>query len=80
MIEFKPALTKCPVCEAEGKVSRLHVGVSSSTLLAWSPYYDEQGRSVNNDPNTLTTEYWCSEGHRFTAKSRQGHVTVEPAQ
>lgn len=67
---------KCPQCEKEGKRSRVYVGQSYSTLLGWTPYYDEDGNWINNDPNTTTTSYHCSEGHFFNRVTRSGEVTV----
>ena len=57
---------KCPFCEKEGKVSRVYVGASESTLLAWTPYYDEEGNYHSNNPNRITTRYSCSNGHEWS--------------
>lgn len=63
---------KCPVCEKEDKKSKVFIGHSTSTLLAWTPYYDEDGKFVNENPNTRTTTYSCSNGHTFITKTQYG--------
>ena len=67
---------KCPKCEEEGKRSKVYVGGSSSTLLGWTPYYDEDGNYHNNDPNRITTNYSCSEGHNFMIVRRGNEETI----
>jgi len=61
---------KCPKCVAEGKRSKVYIGVSTSTLVFAAAYYDEDGNFVQPpDPNTHTTQYECTNGHRWTEKS-----------
>ncbi len=57
---------KCPECVKRGNKSKVYVGCSSTTLVGWIPYYDEDGKFVSNDPNTTTTSYSCSLGHRWS--------------
>ena len=61
---------KCPFCVEENKNSCVYPGVSTSTLLAWTPYhYDENGEVVwSENPNTITTQYRCSNGHTWTVE------------
>lgn len=56
---------RCPECEREGKKSKVYVGMSTRTLMGWQPYYDEDGKFHNDDPNHTTTEYDCSNGHKW---------------
>lgn len=39
---------------------RLTVGMSSTTLLGWSPVYDKHGDRIDSDPNWTTVEYRCA--------------------
>ena len=64
-------MMKCAECETLGKRSRVVVGGSRTTLLGYSPYYDEEGLYHNHDPNTITTEYCCSEGHVWERRSKR---------
>ena len=41
-----------------------------------TPYYDEQGNFVVNDPNIHTTEYRCSNKHRYSVSVQQGSEDV----
>ena len=34
--------------------------MSMSTLMGWVLQYDEQGRPLNADPNSVTTSYICN--------------------
>lgn len=58
---------KCPICIAEGEASCVTLGMSFTTCMGWTTgYYNEKGNwVVNNDPNKTTTEYSCSNGHRW---------------
>ena len=62
---------KCPFCIEEGKRSTVHLGYCTSTAMGWEPYYyNENGDVVHNvNPNTITQEYYCSNGHRWIIKS-----------
>ena len=68
---------KCPECIKEGKTSCVYPGVSMSTLVYSPSYYDEQGNYVQTpDPNTHTTEYTCSNGHKFVTEN--GKIRFQP--
>ena len=56
---------KCTTCVSEGRESRVYPGMSTRTLAAWQPFYDEAGVLHNDDPNKTTTEYTCSNGHKW---------------
>lgn len=60
----------CEECSKEGKTSNVYVESCSSTLLYSPPFYDEQGRYHDHDPNTVTTLYHCSNGHNFAHRSK----------
>ena len=61
---------KCPECVAEGKKSRVTVGMGYQTAMYCAPFYDEEGRFHNHDPNATTTGYTCSNGHRWQETTR----------
>ena len=54
---------RCKECEKQGLKSKVYPGTSWCTCLAWQPYYDEDGKYHNKNPNTTTTTYRCSNGH-----------------
>ena len=57
---------KCKICISKGLKSKLYPGSSMSTLMACGEsHYDEDGNYVNCDPNTVTTFYSCSQGHKY---------------
>ena len=56
---------KCPQCVKEGKKSHINVGTSTTTLMYCPPYYDEDGKYHHHDPNYVTTNYTCSNGHEW---------------
>ena len=61
---------KCRECQDEGKVSMGVVGTSSTTLMGYAPFYDEGGKYHSHDPNSLRTEYRCTEGHEWIAERK----------
>ena len=61
---------KCPECQKQGLKSKVYVGSSTTTLLAFQPYYDEEGNYHYDDPNTIYTSYSCSNGHSWTESSK----------
>lgn len=56
---------KCPFCQEEGKKSIVTPHGGTSTLLGFSTYYDEDGNYHSHDPNKLTKDYSCSNGHKW---------------
>jgi hypothetical protein len=68
----------CPYCKAENAASCVTTGGMSSTCIAGSPgYFDERGKWVRaRDPNWHTTEYFCTRGHRYEVKRREGDADV----
>lgn len=66
---------KCEKCVEQGLRSTIHIGASTSTLIAVSSYYDEDGNYRLDDPNVTTTGYSCSNGHHWVESN--GHHWVE---
>jgi len=65
---------KCPKC---GSLSA-HIGMSTSTCMGWSAYYDEKGNYVNNDPNIHTTDYTCGKcGTRYSMSTQNGKSKIK---
>jgi hypothetical protein len=62
---------KCPICIEEGEKSRVTEGGGSSTLMGYSPFYDEDGKRHSHDGNTTSYEFRCNRGHSFQT-SRKG--------
>lgn len=61
---------RCPECVASAKTSLVYPQGSSCTLMAFSPYYDEEGKYHSHDGNRITDRYRCSEGHAWVAVRR----------
>lgn len=61
---------KCPECVKAGQTSRVTVGMSTSTLMSGSSFYDENGDYHSHDPNTTETDYACSNGHQWQESTR----------
>lgn len=59
----------CEECKAQNLTSNVYPGVSTSTLMWCQPFYDEKGVYHDHDRNTSTTDYRCSNGHKWTKKS-----------
>lgn len=60
---------KCPQCVANGNKSIVYTHGGSSTLLSFTPYYDEEGLFHNHDPNVFTNGYSCNKGHKWSVKA-----------
>lgn len=60
----------CPECKSEGKTSKVFVGLTSKTLVGFPSFYDEKGVFHSHDPNTITTDYRCSNGHTWVESSK----------
>lgn len=57
---------KCPECVKEDEKSTIQVGGMITTSMAWTPFYDEDGELHSHDPNTSSTSYSCSRGHKWS--------------
>lgn len=60
----------CPKCKEEEKKSTVYQGISTSTLIGYTSYYDEDGIYHSHDPNSSTTNYSCSNGHCFSVSKK----------
>ena len=61
---------KCPECEKTGLRSKVYEMRSSTTAMWRDAYYDEDGVYQSCDPNWITTEYRCSNGHKWEETAR----------
>lgn len=59
----------CPKCKELGLRSRVYPGMSMVTAMFFRPFYDEDGELHNHDNNIRTTEYSCSNRHRWVEYS-----------
>jgi len=64
----------CPFCAREGRKSQLRPGISFKTAMYFAPYYDEEGKYHFHDGNMTTTDFGCSNGHRFDYR-RKGYCS-----
>ena len=64
----------CPYCAANGEKSIVYDNGGTSTLMAWTPYYDEDGVYHSDDPNIYTNNYSCSNGHVWSEKYQYGEL------
>lgn len=62
---------RCPFCRLEGRKSFVTSGMVYSTLAYYPIRYDEDGKEMPKVENQTTTEYVCSNGHRFNSKNKQ---------
>jgi hypothetical protein len=46
-----------PACEQD---CRFHIGMSATTCAYYAPVYDKNGKNLNPDGNTTTTQIHCS--------------------
>jgi hypothetical protein len=69
----------CLQCKKINMKSKTYGGASGNdgdsgmvTQAYYRPYYDEDGKYHNHDMNTTTTNYSCSNGHKWTVNFRPG--------
>ena len=70
--ETASMLVICQACHEDGLRSRVYPGVGSVTAAYYQPFYDEVGRYHDHDNNTLTTQFTCAKGHRWTVQGPAG--------
>jgi hypothetical protein len=72
---------KHPSCDRDPSECRIVSRGGSSTLLAWSPVYDGNGKRIDKgDPNTHTVEVSCGAcGRQWTESTRYGETTIQDA-
>lgn len=58
-------MTNCPQCTKENKKSRFYPSQTGTSTLAGydGPYFDEDQRYHNHNPNAFNYIWHCSEGH-----------------
>lgn len=58
---------KCIVCKKLGEKSEFWpTGFGATTLIAYRPFYDEDGKFHSHDPNKTGSYYNCSNGHKYS--------------
>jgi hypothetical protein len=57
---------RCHRCNQLGLASTVTVGTIVTTAMGASGFYDEAGAYHYHDPNRQTSEFSCSQGHRWT--------------
>lgn len=62
---------KCMECQELGLKSKVYSQGSSSTLMGYTPYYDEDGKYHDHDANTVTEGFKCSNNHFFSKKAQK---------
>lgn len=63
---------RCKICVEQGLKSTFYPGTAHSTLLGGDfNYYDSDGNYHMHDPNTITQEFSCSNGHRYLESRKQ---------
>lgn len=61
----------CAECLKDGKKpDRIYPHGSSTTLMCGQSFYDGDGKYHVHDPNSIRTDYSCSNGHRWTDSCR----------
>lgn len=55
----------CPACKSEGRTSKVYPGLTETTCLGYTPFYDEEGRFHDHDPNRRRSRMRCSNGHSW---------------
>ena len=61
----------CQQCKAQGKKSQvIDPGIYLSTCMSVLRYYDEDGAYHLHDPNGMTKQYRCSNGHHWADVER----------
>ena len=63
---------RCTWCVITGKCSSVFVGASAASAQAGLSYWDTDDVFHHHDPTALTTEYACSNGHRWRVETRYG--------
>jgi len=63
-----PARLFCPTCYRSSVPSCVYVGARTSTLLSYVPFYDEDGKYHDHDPNMHNISFRCSRGHVWEEK------------
>lgn len=59
----------CSECQKQGLTSYVYPGISTSTLMWCQPFYDKDGKYHDHDMNSSSTDYSCSNGHKWSSSS-----------
>ena len=68
-MEYGGPIVRCPQCMQEQTPSTVKVAGQHSTMVYCAPFFDEDGRQHIHDSNVVTTDYECSNGHRWRQQS-----------
>jgi hypothetical protein len=55
----------CKECATAGEKSRVYHAGTSTTLMAYNAYWDENGQRHFHDGNDRVSKYFCSNGHSW---------------
>jgi len=55
----------CPVCRENGSDSQVMITSESQTYMKCLPYIGKGGKQHLHDSNIFSTEYECSNGHKW---------------
>lgn len=62
----------CPHCK---KGTRRTEVMSMTTCMGYSRTYDEMGRDITNNPNTINTTYRCEKcGKNYSVLTKNGKI------
>ena len=70
MSDLRTEAIICPRCFEMDEKSRATERYGAVTLMAWHPYYDEEGRYHAHDPNRQARDFSCSRGHEWSVPIR----------
>lgn len=59
----------CEICKDDGEKSKVFSRGGSSTLMGYTPYYDEEGILHNHNGNKRSHCFECSNGHYWCETS-----------
>lgn len=54
---------RCKTCISENERSKIFALSSTQTLMGHNSYYDEDGKPHSHNPNLLSQNFRCSNGH-----------------
>ena len=60
----------CPECRSAGLKSQVYLGMRERSAMSVAPYWDEDGQYHSHNLSSSTTQYSCSNGHRWSETRR----------
>lgn len=63
-------IMKCKECVKENLKSQVSIGSTTTTCMGYNNYYDEDGKYHFHNPNIVSTEMRCTNGHTWSEKSK----------